>query len=62
LAYFCLAISLVQQGKLEEAIQNYKKSIEINANFAYAYYNLAVAFKQQGKLEEAIQNYKKPLK
>jgi tetratricopeptide (TPR) repeat protein len=38
-----LAIALYDQGKLEEAIQNYKKAIEINPKNAYAYYNLAVA-------------------
>jgi tetratricopeptide (TPR) repeat protein len=29
-AYYNLANALYQQGKLEEAIQNYKKAIEIN--------------------------------
>ena len=36
-AYYNNAIDLKKQGKLKEAIQNYKKSIEINDNFAYAY-------------------------
>jgi tetratricopeptide (TPR) repeat protein len=56
-----LALALYQQGKLEEAIQNYKKAIEINPKYDRAYYNLALALYQQGKLEEAIQNYKKAI-
>jgi tetratricopeptide (TPR) repeat protein len=41
-AYYNLAIALYRQGKLEEAIQNYKKVIEINPNYADAYYNLGI--------------------
>jgi tetratricopeptide (TPR) repeat protein len=32
-AYNNLANALEQQGKLEEAIQNYKKAIEINPKY-----------------------------
>jgi tetratricopeptide (TPR) repeat protein len=38
-----LANALKLQGKIEEAIQNYKKCIEINPKKEVAYYNLAIA-------------------
>jgi tetratricopeptide (TPR) repeat protein len=56
-----LAKALMKQGKLEEAIQNFKKAIEINPNYDKAYNNLALALRQQGKLEEAIQNFRKAI-
>jgi Flp pilus assembly protein TadD len=43
LKYDALAIALYQQGKLEEAIQNYKKAIEINPKDDLAYNGLAIA-------------------
>ena len=44
-----LAILLNKQKKLEEAIQNYKKAIEINPKYDQAFFNLALALRQQGK-------------
>jgi tetratricopeptide (TPR) repeat protein len=38
------ANAFFQQGKLEEAIQNYKKAFEINPKLEQAYFNLAIAF------------------
>jgi tetratricopeptide (TPR) repeat protein len=45
--YYNLANALYQQGKSEEAIENYKKAIEINPNLNQAHYNLAIALKNQ---------------
>ena len=40
-AHFNLANALLQQGKIEEAIQNYKKGIEVDPKNALAYFDLA---------------------
>ena len=48
-------------GKLDEAIETYKKAVSIQPGYVEAYYNMGVAFKSQGKLEEAIEAYNKAL-
>ena len=52
---------LASKNVLDEAIINYKKSIEINANYAQAYNNLGIAFHKLNKIDTAIKNYKKAL-
>jgi len=44
---------------LEEAIENFRKAVQINPNFAEALNNLGHALAAQGRLEEAIENYRK---
>ena len=55
------AISLQEQGKLEEAIEAYNKALAIKPDYAEAYNNMGVTLKEQGKLEEAIEAYNKAL-
>jgi len=43
-----------QQHKLDEAIAEYKKAIEINPANATAHYNLGLAYVQKRMLDEAI--------
>jgi len=60
-AYNSYANALMSQGQLEEAIQNYKRVIELKPNYAEAYIKLGSALTTQGKLEEAIQNHRRAL-
>ena len=53
--------ALKEQGKLEEAIENYTKALSIKPDYAKAYNNMGNALKEQGRLEEAIENYTKAL-
>jgi len=48
-------------GRLEEAIREYKKAIEIFPNNYKAYYNLGVLYDGQGALKEAVANYKRTI-
>jgi len=50
-----------RQGRLDEAIENYRKAIQINPNFAVALNNLGIALADKGRLEEAIENYRKAI-
>jgi len=54
-----LGASRAQIGKLDEAIDAYKKTISLNPDYAEAYNNMGVALRNQGKLDEAIEAYKK---
>ena len=53
------AMSLQEQGKLDEAIEAYKMALAIKPDYAEAYNNMGNALKDQGKLDEAIASYKK---
>jgi len=48
-----------RQGNLEKAVEEFKKAIEINPNYADAYHNLANTYQQMNQLDLAIENYQK---
>ena len=52
--------TLKEQGKLNEAIKNYKKAL-IKPDYAEANNNMGVSLQEQGKLDEAIEAYNKAL-
>ena len=60
-ALFDKAIALHQEGKLDEAVETYKKAISLKPLHVKAYYNMGNALKDQGKLEEAIKYFNKAL-
>jgi tetratricopeptide (TPR) repeat protein len=51
--------TLFKEGKLEEAIKQYLKSIELNPEFDKAHYNLGVALFNLKKYDQAIEHFKK---
>ena len=46
------------QGKLEEAIAEYRAAIRLKPDFAEAHCNLGNALTDQGKLDEAVAEYR----
>lgn len=50
--------TLKRQGKLEEAINEYRKALQIKPDYAEAHYSLGNALAAQGKLAEAIKHYR----
>lgn len=44
-------------GRLDAALDSYRRALAIKPDFAEAYYNMANALKDQGKPEEAIEAY-----
>ena len=48
-------------GKLEEAIEDFKKALSIKPDYAEVHYNMGNALKEHGKLKEAIEAYKKAI-
>ena len=53
--------ALQQQGKLDEAIEAYNKTISIKPDYAEGFFNVGNVLQQQGKLEEAIEAYNQAL-
>ena len=56
-----LGVSRTQIGKLDEAIEAYKKSISLKPDFALAHYNLASTLQELVRLEEAEASYTKAI-
>ena len=50
-----------KEGRLEEAIANYKQALKLRPNWSDVYINLGVVQRKVGKLEEAITSYKTAL-
>ena len=46
-----MGLVLKEQGKLKEALETYKKALEIKPDYAEAYNNMGVVIIEQGKLE-----------
>ena len=50
-----------RQGDLNRAVEEFKKAIEINPNYADAYHNLGNTYQQMGQFDLAVENYQKAL-
>ena len=48
---------LKREGKLIEAIANYRHALELNPNLSWLYYNLGDALEKQGNINQAVTNY-----
>lgn len=62
LMHFNLGTALDQQGKTEDAIKEYYKSLSVNPYAEDTRYNLACALAKIGKINEAVSEYNKLLK
>ena len=57
--YNTMASTLKHQGKLNEAIDCYRKATELDPKHIGAYYNMGNTFIAHGKLEQAVDAYRK---
>jgi tetratricopeptide (TPR) repeat protein len=51
----------LKQGRLDEAIAEFQRSVEVDPDYAAAHFNLAYAYDQRQRFDEAIAQYKKAL-
>jgi tetratricopeptide (TPR) repeat protein len=56
-----LGLAFTSVGRIEEAIGEFKKAIQLNPMAGGAYLNLGYIYNKQGRFEEAIQAYKKAM-
>jgi tetratricopeptide (TPR) repeat protein len=61
LAHTDLGIYLNDRGRTEEAIENFRRAIQINPNNSESLDDLGVALADKGRFEEAIENYRKAI-
>jgi len=52
---------LVEQGKMEEALEAFQEAVQLDANDAVARLNLAYAYDRQGRTAEAIAEYQRAI-
>lgn len=57
-----LAVALVRQGNITEALINYRKALQITPNYAEAHFNLATALRRQGKFDDAVYHFREMLR
>jgi tetratricopeptide (TPR) repeat protein len=60
-AYLSVANELAGQGKLDEAIAQYRKALELQPDLAPAHVSLGTALARSGQLDSAIAQYEKAL-
>ena len=57
--YFEQAVNAFGDDKLDEAIENYRKALEIDPNYQDALHGVGMALFNSGKIDEAIATAKK---
>jgi len=62
MAYNHLGFIHAAQGKLDTAILEYSKAIEIHPYYVECYYNLGIVYTQKGMLNEAMETYKNAIR
>ncbi len=60
-AHVSLGNVLLQKGRVDEAINQYQKALQIRSNYADARLNLGNALHQEGRVDEAINQYQQAL-
>ena len=58
-AYYNLGLALQSQGKLTEAVREYRRALEFDDDHAEAHNNLAVALAASDELNEAIDHFRR---
>ena len=59
--YYNLGVVLARNGKLDDAIQQYRTALKFKPDYIGVYYNLGNAYARKGDTEHAIYNYRKAL-
>ena len=62
MAYNNLGVLEVQKDEINEAIDNYERSLRLHPDYPEAHYNLGSALLQKGQIDEAIEQCEKALK
>ncbi len=59
--HYGLGVELQSQDRFDEAIDRYRRAIEIKPYYAEAHYNLATVLRSQEKINEAISHYRQAI-
>ncbi len=56
-----LAVTFTQEGRVDEAIPHFQKTLELNPDYVDAHNSFGIALEKKGRLDEAIEQYTKAL-
>ena len=62
LPHYNLGNVYTEQGKIDEAINEYRMAVQLNPNDAKAHNNLGLSYEHQGRINEALDEYQAALK
>ena len=60
-AEYSLGYDLAELGRIDEAIDHYKKALRIHPNYSKAHNNLGLALAGRGKIDEAIEHFQQAI-
>ena len=60
-AEYNLGKDLIQRGQVDEALEHYQKTVEIDPTFAMAYNNLGTTLLKKGQVDDAIRQFRKAM-
>lgn len=52
-------VKLLEQGKVDEAVAEFRKAVRLDPDYAAAHLNLAYAYDRQGRVGEAMDGYRR---
>ncbi len=61
-AHYALGDIYYKEGNYDQALEEFKKALELNQNFAEIYNNVGLIYEQKGLYNEALREYEKALK
>jgi protein O-mannosyl-transferase len=61
MAHDNLGVILVEQGRLDEAIDHYREAVRLRPQNPQSHYDLGIAFRKEGQTNDAILEYKRAL-
>ncbi len=60
-AWYLLGLAALAQGRVQEAVQPFKRAVELNPGMAPAQFNLGFALEKLGRMDEALEAYRRTL-
>jgi len=61
LKYSQIGLNYYNKGEYDEAIENFKKALDLEGESAQVHYNLGLVYQAKGLLDEAAKEYKRSL-
>jgi protein O-mannosyl-transferase len=59
MAHYNLGVVLSEQGEADQAIDHYRRAVDLRPDYAEAHYNLGRLLAEQGRLDDAIGHYER---